>query len=304
MMPAQIKDQLRKIGFVRAARRNFTVLQEFRARSLREFRRRLRIVANHTEYRARRAWAQALAPDACLDLPLLQSQGFSPIPCPLPGLDELIALARERQRQPRPPHVGSRAVFSRLLHDEDFSPQSIFVRFALNERVVRTVAKYMGVAPYLTHLDLLESNPGTGSPSDSQLWHTDRTDRAVVKLVVYVSDVTSAHGPLCAYPRGESRQVPVLHAHYVPDDQLASYVDRSRMVPLLGASGSTFLVDTHNCLHMGSRCQSQRLAYFAFYETGFGTDRVWAIDESRHQALSEGQRLLLTIGATAHARAG
>ncbi|MGH7743039.1 MAG: phytanoyl-CoA dioxygenase family protein, partial [Candidatus Eiseniibacteriota bacterium] len=228
--------------------------------------------------------------------PLLHSQGFSPILCPLPGLDELIALARERQRQPRPPHAGSAAVCSRLLRDEDFSPHSIFVRFALNERVVRTVAKYMGVAPYLTHLDLVESNPGTAPPSDSQLWHTDRTDHAVVKLVVYVSDVTQEHGPLCAYPRPESRKVPRVHAHYVPDDRLASYVDRSRMVPLLGPAGSTFLVDTHNCLHMGSRAQSQRLAYFAFYETGFGTDRVWAIDKLRLQALSESQRMLLTIG--------
>jgi hypothetical protein len=192
------------------------------------------------------------------------------------------------------PQSRNKAFFSQLLDLSDLGLDAPFMRFALDERLLATTARYLGVAPFLESVELLYSKPVQGEPAQSQQWHRDRTDRRIIKVFVYASDVTPRHGPLSLLSRTDSDRVPERLFHYVPDQQMARYVDPSRTISLTGAAGTTIMIDTQSCYHLGSRCQEPRLAYIAYYSSGFGyrpRERSWKAQGT--SGLSVLQRLAL-----------
>jgi hypothetical protein len=145
------------------------------------------------------------------------------------------------------------------------------MRFALDERLLNSVAAYLGKAPFLESIELLYSRPSTQALESSQLWHEDMTEKALLKLFVYVTDVDERCGPFTLIPRGPSTTVPRHRLpHYIDDDSMRRYVDDNQLAVIEGPSGTAFFVDTRNCFHRGSRCVQPRLALVCYYTSGFG----------------------------------
>jgi hypothetical protein len=56
------------------------------------------------------------------------------------------------------------------------------------------------------------------------------------------------------------------------------------------------MTDTQACYHLGSRCQEPRLAYVAYYSSGFGyrpREGSWQLPQSARARLSPLQQLAL-----------
>jgi hypothetical protein len=266
-------------------------------RNAERFSRPLRIARKYGEYQERRRLAERVRPEACYDLNTLSAQGYLQVSPPPRSVEELVEASRRKLAGARAlPQSRNKAFFSQLLQPADLDPNGVFLRFALEQKLLDTTARYLGVAPFLESVELLYSKPIEGPPAQSQQWHRDRTDRRIIKVFVYAVDVTSRNGPLSLLSRWDSDRVPESLFHYIPDEQMARYVDPHRTIALTGQAGSTIMIDTQACYHLGSRCQEPRLAYVAYYSSGFGyrpRENSWAIAPEVLARLSPLQRLAL-----------
>jgi hypothetical protein len=257
----------------------------------------IRIARGYKEYAARRALAEAVPPAECWDVPALAREGYLIVPGTVDLVPELMRASREKLAGADSlPQSRNKAFFSQLLDAGDRGLDTIFTRFALSDKVLKTTARYLGVAPFLESVELLYSKPIQGPPAQSQQWHKDRTDRRILKVFVYINEVTSRNGPLSLLPRAESARVPEFLFHYLSDEEMAKHADLSRMVALTGVAGTTILIDSQTSYHLGSRCQEPRLAYVAYFSSGFGyrvRETRWTVDSAHSSRLSPLQRYAL-----------
>jgi hypothetical protein len=257
----------------------------------------IRIARGYREYATRRRLAEAVPLAGCWDVPSLAAEGYLIVPGTVELVPDLIRASREKlARAESLPQSRNKAFFSQLLDAGDRGLDTIFTRFALSDKVLNTSARYLGVAPFLESVELLYSKPIQGPPAQSQQWHKDRTDRKILKVFVYINDVSPRNGPLSLLPRAESAKVPEFLFHYLTDEQMAKHADLSKMVALTGAAGTTILIDTQTSYHLGSRCQEPRLAYVAYFSSGFGyraRETRWTVDPTHSSRLSPLQRYAL-----------
>ena len=260
----------------------------------------VRIVRGYGEYTERRNLTHAIPATDCYDLASLEANGYLVVTPPASLIDELLVASRNKLAAAHSlPQSRNKAFFSQLLGPEDLDPRGIFLRAALEERCLTTTAKYLGIAPFLESVELLHSKPIQGPPAQSQQWHKDRTDRKILKVFVYVNDVTAKHGPFSLLSRAESARVPDYLFHYLTDEEIAKYVDPSKPVTITGPAGTTIMVDSQACYHLGSRCQEPRLAYVAYYSSGFGyrpRENSWHVPADVARTLTPMQRFALGVG--------
>lgn len=257
----------------------------------------LRILRGQGEYRYRCAAARQLGAGR-YDISELCTRGFMPLE-PQPALvPDLVKSAQAKLAVATAlPQRGNKPFFSQLLTSNDYELGSPFLRFALDEDILSAVARYLKCAPFLQSVELLYSKPLPNQPTASQLWHRDRRDLAIIKIFVYAGDVATANGPLTMLPKAESARVPEYLSHYLTDETLGRYAPLDHAVALTGPAGTTWMVDSENCYHLGSRCSEPRLACVVYYDSGFGfrdRERDWS-DVARGARLSELQRFALGI---------
>lgn len=236
----------------------------------------LRMMLNYREYQQRKRYLAQIPPDGHFDMATLDKDGYTFIRPDMDLFAELAEWCRNRADEMAEKEVrGGKKFFSDLLNKDDYRQDSILMRFALQEKVLNTVAKYIGNAPFLASYEVIRSQPyeQAGGPMQSQLWHTDSMDKRMIKIFVYIDPVEPENGPFTLMPASESRK---LDSHffdkkpYVTDEEMGRYPDLSRKVEIVGPPGTSALIDTTNCYHYGSRCAKPRLVFTAYYMSGFG----------------------------------
>ena len=149
----------------------------------------------------------------------------------------------------------------------------IFVQYATQKRILNIVRNYFKETPYIGAINLVLSHKSDTdvSWSKSQLWHTDYNDTKMLKLVTYITDVQSIDdGPFTIIEKDicNKQRIPFVPIH--KDDQsINNLLDNPDPHYIMGESGFSFFVDTHNCLHRGSRIRSTepRIALIIIYQT-------------------------------------
>src|SRR3989344_78410 len=143
------------------------------------------------------------------------------------------------------------------------------VRYALSPPILNVVGNYLGETPWLRYIILTESVFQPGEVMYSQKWHLDFDDARMLKLFVYLSDVSSPEdGPFRVIGRQASMHVrnSFIRRH-LADDEVFAYVDNKDVIDMYGPSLSSFVVDTAHVYHCGSRMapSHSRLLYTALY---------------------------------------
>jgi hypothetical protein len=125
-------------------------------------------------------------------------------------------------------------------------------------------------------------------PRESQLWHRDPEDRAVLKVFVYLDDVTTGSGPL-SYAAGTHlygnikksapstlfREGNVL-VHRSNDDQIKSIIPRAKWLTAIGPKETIVIADTRGYHKGGHVTQKDRVVYTcAFTSKGSAFSETW-----------------------------
>jgi hypothetical protein len=190
----------------------------------------------------------------------------------LPHLDRLIAemdgVIDERGLQ-KWEDLG-KPYLQNILPEDAPSRYPSLVDFATSSAVISAVAPTFGYVPHLSPslprgIRLQESSnnhdPTPLAPwRDSQNWHRDYHTEPTFYVITLIREVTDECGPLHYVSASVSRRVSEAF-HYrsrqcsyrLTDEQFYSVVDPAEIHVLSGSPGTTLLIDSSACFHMGSR---------------------------------------------------
>lgn len=263
----------------------------------RYFGKTVRVVLGRKKIKKRIELTKNIREDDTLPTTNFETLGYSRIECDRSITKDFIERCKQRLGEIKEfKQRGGKAFFSQLLTSEDYELNSPIMKFALNEKLLHTIAKHLGSAPFLQSVELLYSRPISGPPRASQLWHRDRLDKKVMKVVVYCLDVGPKNGPFTFIPKSSGEKVPEWHFHYISDEKMRKYVDDLHIQKMEGPAGSTLLIDTFGCYHKGSNCQEPRLAAIIDFDTGFGYQKrrgQWKVPPEKIDTLSALQKFAL-----------
>jgi hypothetical protein len=156
--------------------------------------------------------------------------------------------------------------FRYLLTDQDLRGHPELVEFALGDRTLGAATRYLGMVPYLSHVDLVYSLPRPGGNIDSQLFHLDPEGLRQVKFFIQIFDVGEPQGPFSFIPADTTARVlhdvavwrkqrGVAPSRRYSDEEVAAVGGSRALVTVQGPAGTAIAIDTSRCLHLGSRVQ-------------------------------------------------
>jgi hypothetical protein len=195
-------------------------------------------------------------------------------PGDIPGIDGLVEIGREIH-DARVDHEADRteqlarkgqgkSPIIHLLKDEDFAARRDLMDIATSRPLAEIMSDYFGTVPRLDNIDLWVSRPNQQSVG-SQQFHLDKPDRHYVSIFVNIFDVKEQNGPLTFLPADESTRVRQatgyerLYYHgdgRLEDTKLRGVSGAENLIRATGPAGAGAIVDTSECLHFGSRCET------------------------------------------------
>jgi hypothetical protein len=185
--------------------------------------------------------------------------------------DELDAARRAAQDASR---IGSKTFNVELLGGEPvLDPGDVFCRFAIARPILDIANAYFEMFTRLRYFNVWHTLATRSAPRESQLWHRDREDLLIMKIFVYISDVSQDAGPFTYAPgthaKGAIRQEPAYalegHIRRTTDDQMAAVVPPSLWKTAVGSRGTLVFADTRGFHKGGLARGTDRLMYTCMF---------------------------------------
>jgi hypothetical protein len=145
----------------------------------------------------------------------------------------------------------------------------VFLQFGIEERMLDTVAGYLGRYPKLRMIDLWYNIAvGELAPTHSQKWHRDGEDTELVKVFLYFNDIDENAGPFTYVPNshlkgkygelwpGDTILKHVYGGVYPDTKELEKKFNKEQMKVCTGQTGSLIFCDTYG-LHKGGHCKTK-----------------------------------------------
>lgn len=219
-----------------------------------------------------------------------------------PHLQEMLQDADRIIREDRHPPPRHKHYLINHLDENALSQYRSFLDFATSDHMIAIAAGYLRLMPVLATIELWKTSVHSGGVVDSQLFHLDNADDTQVKAFVNLHDIDRANGPLVFLPRAVSQRVctatrygSVKGANRLTDDDVHAIAAPDELVIAKGPRGTIFFVDTANCLHYGSRRNTEpRYVLMCQYLSPCRADfRQSGLRQFLREADSETRRYLL-----------
>ena len=144
--------------------------------------------------------------------------------------------------------------------------------WGLTERLLNIVENYLGL-PAAFHGIYLRKDLANNVVRKSRLWHLDKEDRRMLKIIIYLNDVDEHNGVFQYIPKVFSdrinRQLNYNHG-YIQDHKIAQVISESEWISCVGKAGTVIFVDTARVFHRGKLPQKlDRLALFFDYTSRY-----------------------------------
>lgn len=134
------------------------------------------------------------------------------------------------------------------------------MRFALRPDLLESITAYLGTVPLLRSVQVFYSGVVDREPISSQLYHCDADDTRQVKIFLLCSDVRHENGPLTILDAASSARVRRATGYAydgrLTDEEVAGVLGPHQPFELVGAPGTSCVLDTSACFHYGSRVQA------------------------------------------------
>jgi len=145
----------------------------------------------------------------------------------------------------------------------------------LNDFFYNLAVKYLGTYPRITNIDYWLNIPKQDAPKSSQKWHRDYEDLKLLKVFLYLGDVTPESGPLSYVESSQyggkfgelfPRQFP--NGVVVEEDDIDIQFRNNEQKTFLLKEGTFVFADTSG-LHKGGHCIRDERFLFTFTYTSF-----------------------------------
>ena len=140
--------------------------------------------------------------------------------------------------------------------------------WGLEEKLLNIIENYLSL-PITCHGIYFRRDLTNHVQQKSRLWHIDREDRRMLKIIIYLNDVSEEGGPFQYIPKSltsiTSRSLKYDYG-YIDDKTMEQVVPQSKWKSCLGAAGTVVIADTASIFHRGKKSlASDRLAIFFDY---------------------------------------
>jgi hypothetical protein len=164
----------------------------------------------------------------------------------------------------------------KLLGDRpQLDTNSVFVRFALQKRILQIVNGYYGLFTRLEALNVWKNFATSHAPHASQLWHRDPDDpHCTMKVFVYLTDVNTEAGPLVyaagTHSKGHLRREPAFrykdgNTPRSDDTQMTEIVTPECWIKCVGEKGTIVFMDGRGFHKGGDARQRDRTVFVSMF---------------------------------------
>ncbi|AFZ11164.1 hypothetical protein Cri9333_0164 [Crinalium epipsammum PCC 9333] len=151
--------------------------------------------------------------------------------------------------------------------DEMIKYPSIFL-WGLEDRLLNIIENYLGLPVAYQGL-YLRRDLANGLQSRTRLWHLDKEDWRMLKIIIYLKDVGHDDGPFQYIPRSLTHTIcGAINHNYdgIQDKVMEQVVPQSQWKSCVGSAGTVILADTASIFHRGKLpIASDRLTIFFDY---------------------------------------
>jgi len=161
-------------------------------------------------------------------------------------------------------------------------PNGLLAQLALNPGIKGVADAYYGLRTRIADINIWRNLPSRHKPVSSQLWHRDQPDdHLVLKMFVYLEDVTEGAGPLSyvkgSHGKGDRKWRPqgtLYDGHNVraQDDDMNREVPEARRPRFTGPAGTVVLADTLGWHKGGQATSEPRLLIQVLFASQGATD--------------------------------
>lgn len=140
--------------------------------------------------------------------------------------------------------------------------------WGLETRLLNIIENYICL-PVAYHGIYLRKDLANNVVRKSRLWHIDKEDRRMLKIIIYLNDVDRDNGCFQYIDKCHTnriyRQLKYNH-EYIKSDRIKNVVSESEWISCSGKAGTVIFADTSSVFHRGKLPQtSDRLALFFDY---------------------------------------
>ncbi len=150
-----------------------------------------------------------------------------------------------------------------------------FSTWGKEQKLLNIIENYIGL-PITFHGVHLRKDFPSNNQFGTLLWHSDAEDRRIIKIFVYLNDVTEQTGPFEYIPRSLT---PLFSWNYyqlyyklwqsgylgINDEEVKRVIPKSAWKSCPGSAGTVIFVDTKNTLHHGTVRTEERSSLFFCY---------------------------------------
>jgi len=152
-----------------------------------------------------------------------------------------------------PAFPDQRASFDAHAGQADILDYPDLFRWGLQERLLNIVERFIGLPVAFNDIHV-RRDFANGVKAGSRLWHVDSYDRRIVRIIIYLRDVSDTGGPFEYISRQSTKfALPILEKFgTIPDGIVERFVSPSYIKPCLGPAGTVIFAATSNILHHGT----------------------------------------------------
>ncbi|WGV23301.1 2OG-Fe(II) oxygenase [Halotia branconii] len=126
--------------------------------------------------------------------------------------------------------------------------------WGLQQRLLNIAENYIGL-PVAYHGSYFRRDLANGVQKKSRLWHLDKEDRKVFKIIIYLNDVYDDGGPFQYIPYSFTSAVASslrYNYEYIQNQTMQQVISPLTWKSCTGISGTVIIADTANIFHRGT----------------------------------------------------
>jgi hypothetical protein len=150
-----------------------------------------------------------------------------------------------------------------------------FFTWGIEKRLQNIIEHYIGL-PIAFHGVHVRKDFPNEQQSQTLLWHKDSEDRRMMKVIIYLHDVTDKHGPFeyIPLPKNPREFFNYYRADYalwksnflgINDQQMMNIIPREEWKYCTAKAGTVIFADPRNILHHGTVRSEERSTVFFVY---------------------------------------
>jgi hypothetical protein len=171
----------------------------------------------------------------------------------IPSTEEMLQAAKSLMTQIPKSISGDKNEYVVHASNQQIMEQPKLFMWGLEKRLLNIVENYIGL-PVAYHGVYLRRDIANQVEEKSRLWHLDKEDRKVLKIIIYLHDVGLDDGPFQYIPQYLTPKIASslkYNYRYIQDPIIKQYVSPSDCKSCTGTAGTVVIAGSGSIFHRG-----------------------------------------------------